>query len=77
MLRLRLYVDVMTSPRISVWRSDLIEGNDAEEVREMINNLSELKMFSFPCQGKMVFMNRGILEQAVITVEEFPDETAD
>ncbi len=76
MLRLRLKVEVMGPCPISYWDSDIIEGEDAKEVREMINRLSDLKMFSFPCEGKMVFLNRGVLGKTVITVEEL-DETSD
>jgi len=76
MLRIKLKLEVVGPSRVVLWNSDIIEGEDAKETQEMINNLSELKMFSFPCEGKMVFFNRGVLDQVVITVEEL-DETSD
>lgn len=76
MLRLRLSVVVMGNDGIA-WSdtSNIIEGKDAEETRKMVNDFSDLKMFSYPSDGRMVFMNKHVLDRAIILVEELDEAT--
>jgi len=74
MLRLRLQIEIIGDNGVAWSRhSDIIEGEDAEATRKMVNDLSDIKMFSFPYNGKLVFLNKVSLDRAVITVEELDE----
>lgn len=71
-MKIRLQVEIIGDNSVA-WceHSGTLEGEDAEVVQEMLNNVPQLEMFTFPkLNGDTVVLGRALLERTVITVKE-------
>lgn len=71
-MKFKLEIEVLGEKGVRT--SGVIDGEHAKETQMLLNNLCDLKQFTFPdSRGNLVIMGRKAVERAIIVVHEIVD----